>query len=438
MDNIKKKFQKWFSLAVVISGLLAIWSCEEKIIGDYNENIPPETYVFIQSTDTLNYTQSIQTIYCFPLKITGTDTIYLFQVKAVDNLDAEDPTPARQYFPIKNSPPQISWNQFSQIPDTTFTIASFTWDATDPDGESTISYFEYALDDTSTWRRISGQKRTLTLNADSGLTIGNHAFYIRAVDIAGARSPILRMPEDTSVYWYVKAPKGRYLLIDDYQVESSISAYPDAYYKNMLKNLLTNWGEDFSYWNIEKLFPASQAQFTETLKLFDRIVWYTDIITENDPHFIAAQVAIPEFRKKGGKIIYTVQFNTGFGGQGYPLDFSPVEALDQAYNFIPQNSIYKADSAFAITFPQLSPLPDLKLSKFVVGLISLIPKSTSVPMYRYEDPKKEVDPIFVMVGRNDNTGEYDFVFSGTPLHFLQANNNLDEFFRIVLEEIFTP
>lgn len=460
----------WIPVVGIIGALFV--TCESDISGSFNPNMPPETYLYLQSADTLNFTESIQTIYwdgrdpdgfvvgffytfaenpgegdwewttsrslTFPLKITRPDTIYKFQVKAVDNRGAEDPTPAVQLFPIKNSPPQISWTRISRLPDTTFTVANFNWSASDPDGDSTLAFFEYALDDTTQWRTINGRARSIVLNADSGLTQGPHAFFIRAVDIAGARSEVIRMPEDPATFWYVKQPRGRYLLIDDYLVETNTSGFPDAYYKQMLNNVLSGIGEDFTYWNIEKLFPESQVQFVETLKLFDRVIWYTDIITETDPHFIIAQIAIPEFRSRGGKLIYAVQFNTGFGSQGSPLEFSPVSALGKFYNFIPSNSQYYPDSSFAETFPLLPPLPQLKVSKFILGLIALQPKATSVPMYRYDDPALAEDPIFVMVGQNDNTGEYDFVFSGTPLHFLQANNNLDQLFEIIIVDLFGP
>jgi len=471
MMELRKIRAKWV-FGTLITLLLFLLGCEAKLTGELQPNQPPETYVFLQSSDTLNATRSVQTFFwdgrdpdgfvvgfyytfklnpapedweftterskTFALKITGTDTTYQFQVKAVDNDGAEDPTPAMQTIPVLNSPPSIGWTQLSRVPDTTFTVTSFVWKASDPDGDSTIAYFEYALDDTTQWQRIEGFKRSITLNADDGLTEGDHAFFIRAVDIAGARSQTIRMPDDPSKFWYVKEPRGRYLLIDDHSVESSGSGFPDAFYKNLMKNLLAEFGEDFSYWNIEKLFPESQTQFIETMKLFDRVVWYTDIITETDPHFIRAQIAIPEFRKKGGKLIYSVQFNSGFGGQGDPLAFSPVDTLGISYNFISSNRIYYPDSAFARAFPDLPPLPELKVSKFIVGLIALAPKATSIPMYRYDDPKREDDPIFIMVGRNDNTGEYDFVFSGTPLHLLRGNNNIEEFFRIILKDLFTP
>lgn len=456
----------------VIGTLLFFAGCENKITGQKNQNQPPETTLFIQSDDTLNFTPSIQTLFwdgndadgfvtgffytfaenptdadwiwttertmTFRLQISGTDTTYRFRIKAVDNDGAEDPTPADQLIPIVNSRPEISWTTGSNIPDSTFTVAAFSWSANDPDGDDTIDFFEYSIDDTVTWVQISPDKRSLTLNESQGITPGDHAFYLRVVDIAGSKSPTIRMPENPNRFWNVKAPRGRYLLVDDYNVESSISRFPDAYYRSLMETLLPQVGDDYSYWNIELLFPASNRQFTETLKLFDRVIWYTDLISETDPHFVAAQISIPEFRQNGGKIIYTVQFNTGFGGQGAPLAFSPVDSLGRSFNVVPTNSLYYPDPAFGNTLPNLPALPELRVSSFILGLKGLVPKASSLPMYRYDLPNDPNDPIFVMAGLNDNTGEYDFVFSGTPLHFLRGNNNLNDLFQIILFDLFGP
>lgn len=460
-----------FTVIILISVLLS--ACKDDISGTKNENQPPNTSLFIETDDTLNSTSSIQTFYwdgqdadgfitgfyyafgntitendwvwtterkmTFPLKISGQDTTYIFKVKAVDNEGSEDPTPATQSFPIKNSPPQIGWQINNNIPDTTFTVASFAWTVSDLDGDMTVVLFEYAIDDTANWLEIAGSKRTLTLRETDGITEGDHAFFIRAVDVAGSKSSIIRMPEDPAKFWYVKNPAGRYLLIDDFGVESSTTAFPDAYYKSMLDKILLNQGEKYSTWNIEEQFPASNTQFKETLLLFDRIVWYTDLIGESDPHFIAAQIAIPEFRNKGGKIIFSVQFNKGFGSQGSPLEFSPVEALGDPFNVIISNSLYYPDTTFNTAadgiFSNIE-LPELKVSTFIVGLNALIPKTTSIPMYRYDVANNDDDPIFILIGKNDNSQEYDFVFAGTPMHFLNGNDNLDDLFEIILTDIF--
>ena len=444
---------------------ILFYSCEEKITGNYEANRPPDTFIFVESLgeDTLNYLQSIQVIHwdgrdpdgfvrgfyytwmnnptdddwiwttersdIFPLEIFGNDTIYQFQVMAVDNLDLNDPTPALQNFPIINSPPHMEWTINSTIPETTFTVASFSWQASDPDGDLTIEKFEYAIDAPDNWNSISGLKRNLTINADSGLTGGDHILYMRAVDIAGATSEIIRMPQGSS--WHVKEPKGRYLLIDDYDADAG----QDALYNSIMAAILPEIGESegYDYWNIEELFPVSRTQFTETLKLYDRILWYADPIRETDEHFIAAQIAIPEFRKYGGKIIYTVKFSKSFGALGNPLEFSPVDSLGKSYNFTTSVS-FKMDPLFQEQFGFV--LPDLKFSVTTKNIIALKPKATSIPMYMYDNQSEAENPKFVLVGQNDNSKEYDFVFVGSPLHIVNGNNNIDEFIKIVFRDLF--
>lgn len=467
---MKIKLLQWFVSALLLSGVIFI-SCTEEITGDLKQNQPPQTSVFVQG-DSLNQTLSLQTIFwdgrdpdgfvvgffytweqnpqpddwvwttersgTFPLQITGTDTSYIFRIKAVDNDGAEDPTPASQVFPIINSPPEIDWASQSDIPDTTFTIAVFQWIASDLDGDSTIVAFEYSLDDTLNWRSIRGTRRLIVLDADSGLTVGNHSFFLRAVDVAGARSATIRMPQDPSKDWYVKEPRGRYLLIDDFDDESLSSDFPDAFYKSLLDTLLPALGDEYSYWNIEEQFPTSVIQFTETLKEFERVIWYADFVQQSDPHFIGAQIAIPQFRNKGGKIIYSVKFNQGFGAQGDPLAFSPVDSLGDSYRIF-NNGLYYVDSAFAqVMPPAVPPLPELRSSNTFLlnGLIALVPKMSSVPMYRFDDPQSPDDPLFILIGLNDNTNQHDFVFAGTPLNQLNGNGNVGKLFEIILNDIF--
>ncbi len=59
-------------------------------------------------------------------------------------------------------------------------------------------------------------------------------------------------------------------------------------------------------------------------------------------------------------------------------------------------------------------------------------------MYRFDDPQSVNDPVFIMIGYNDNFDYYDFVMVGTPLNQLNGNNNIDEFFRIIIGDIFQP
>ena len=460
-----------YRFPVWIHGLIlgCMVTCQEHQPTSPFPNQPPETTIFISTERTLNYTQSVQKIYwdgrdpdgmvigfkytwktdpapsdwifttersrTFPLEIIGQDTIYLFQVAAIDDDSLADPTPAYQYFPVKNSPPTISWTQNSRLPDTTFTVSTIIWAAADLDGDATIRYFEYSLDDTSHWRPIPGYLRSMTLTADSGLTEGNHSIYLRAIDIAGSMSPTIRLPEEITKTWYVKQPRGRYLLVDDHNSETSSFAFPDRYYREMLTTVLPP-GEQYDVWNIEVHFPKSIIQFRETLKLFQRVIWYTDLVIADDPHFIAAQVAIPELLKAGGKAIFIAQFNTGFGVLGDPLAFTPADSLGNYYSRILPDRYFQPQPDLQQIFPNSAPLPVLKVANMIFGVIALKPKEGAVTLYRYDDPALANDPPFVLLGRNDNTGVYDFVFAGAPLHQINKDGNLNAFFHVILNEVF--
>ncbi|MDX1702257.1 MAG: hypothetical protein R3250_16640, partial [Melioribacteraceae bacterium] len=123
-----------------------------------------------------SFTTSNDSIFALPI---GTvDTSYLFSVSAVDNsgnghydesvflngieimaepyidqnengvydegeffydFGAIDETPAIQKFPIRNSAPEVGWNDISVLPERSFPTITVGWDASDLDGDETIT-----------------------------------------------------------------------------------------------------------------------------------------------------------------------------------------------------------------------------------------------------------------------------------------------------------
>ena len=133
---------------------------------------------------------------------------FSFKVWAVDNDSSRDPTPARLTFPVYNSFPNISFRNKSNpeappgnpdVVNYTFPTRTFVWDATDPDGNQTLTKILWALDDTSEWNVIERQNGVLpdrvTLEEDV-LTPGmEHTFYVKAVDVANAESETIMYPD---------------------------------------------------------------------------------------------------------------------------------------------------------------------------------------------------------------------------------------------------
>lgn len=277
-------------------------ACSEHPTDALKSNLPPVTHIAVRSVaDSLNATISKQTLHwwgddpdgavvgfiytfnpnasnvqawsnnasdpnwifteqtqeTFTLKLSGTDTTYFFWVKAVDDEGTADPNGARQNYPIINTRPRVEFPVGTDVPDTTFTVATFNWSASDLDGDDTIAKFQYALDDTnaSVWNDLSANANSVTLNS---LSAGPHAFYLRAVDIAGAASGIIRMPRTAGETWHVRVPQSKFLVIDDYNVADNTASFYHA-------NLRAVVGA-FDVWDIKSnsgsLEPPSAEAFT--------------------------------------------------------------------------------------------------------------------------------------------------------------------------------
>ena len=209
--------------------------------------------------------------------------VFSFEIKAVDNDTLIDPTPATIVLPIRNSKPTIDF-RFRSNPsvddiggDTSFTFPTrtFVWDVQDQDGVETITDIYFALDDTCStcWTQLSAAAfSSITLNE---LEPGNHTFYLKARDIAGAESEIIQFPDSNNPsepdYWKVLPIQGNTLLVDDFVQDSQNNA--QDWYRSVLDTALGNL--NFSVWEIGKELPYSSTDLSATLNYFDHVIWYT-------------------------------------------------------------------------------------------------------------------------------------------------------------------
>ncbi|MDZ7797321.1 MAG: hypothetical protein U5N56_09910 [Candidatus Marinimicrobia bacterium] len=203
--------------------------------------------------DTAEFTTEESAVFYLPLR-TEFD-IYSLSVTAVDNDSLCDPTPAIVSFPVYNSPPSVEW-KLNSLPTSTrtedsvhysFTHHSFFWDVYDLDGLQTLTDVYYALDDTSSWNRLPGDRRDVML---TGIDPGPHRFFLKVKDIAGAESDVITFPdpasEDSQVRrWEVKEPIGNVLIVNDYQNDQLIYEHQNLY-TGILDDLVGSDG--YSVW----------------------------------------------------------------------------------------------------------------------------------------------------------------------------------------------
>ncbi|OGU29234.1 MAG: hypothetical protein A2057_08285 [Ignavibacteria bacterium GWA2_35_9] len=235
-----------------------------------------------------------------------------------------DPTPAEINLPIKNSTPTISWSSLSFLPDTSFPVMTFGWNVEDIDGNETVQRIDIALNDTNNFISIDGAVRIATIrindldsenplmdvliegNASNiapeklpGLKMNeDNIFYVRAVDVSGAASPFIRLPDEESS-WFVKKPNGKLLVIDDYTSTDNAAGF----YSDMMDSLdLNNDYDVYDFHTNEP--PFLSITFLETIKLFRYSLWYADNNTSLD----LAISSVQKYLDTGGKILFSIQF----------------------------------------------------------------------------------------------------------------------------------
>ncbi|MDZ7269066.1 MAG: hypothetical protein ONB48_15150 [candidate division KSB1 bacterium] len=446
--------------------VLLVSGCSEHFSDNPHPNQPPETFITIFSERELNAGISRQTLHwwgddpdgevvgfiytfsesaaevtswnaaapasgwtfttatreTFTLRLAGTDTTYTLRVKAVDDQGAADPSAARQRFPVINTRPVVEFPAGTEVPDTTFTVATFTWSGTDLDGDDTIEKYQYVLDDTNAvWRDLPARTQTITLTASDGLREGRHVFYLRAVDLAGATSRIIRMPRRDDEVWYVREPRSKFLLLDDYNINDNAGAF----YRKALAAVAGH----VEVWDIKSnnraLEPASAQTFLATLRLFERVLWYAD----TEPNLEKAQATVTPYLAAGGKLLMTTSFQEFTTNQSVALDFSPVDSLAAKINRLTRNQVVLPAPFFAGRG-----FPELKLTSAILpNVFPLVPKISADTLYVLP-PNPAAWPGTPVMAVVDATSS--FVFFGLPIAALDGNGTAAVLIQKILTDIF--
>jgi hypothetical protein len=335
--------------------------CAEDAVRPITRNSPPETIAFLpENPDTSLYIQHLSwwgedtdgevthylfrflydaAEWCAPdtawVSTTATDSVFYlpvtdtlaahtFEVKAVDDDGAEDPTPYRIHLIVHNSPPSVGFVDVEDLPDTTLTAVTFTWRGTDPvDGDDTILEYLVWLDGADTVYSVAasafpaGQDIRFGLGRDElrGGADRSRTVHVRAVD-SGADSS-----ETVSHTWFVRQPNGRILLIDDAPPALVGSSISDQFYRAVLDSL-SGTGEPYTLLDF-----ASHGRFTDeadvfpALEPFELAIWYTSTDSLASTMMDLAESGIRQYLDLGGALILCSMSAMGDGG-AFGLDFA--------------------------------------------------------------------------------------------------------------------
>ncbi|GAB1348253.1 hypothetical protein MASR1M107_04650 [Ignavibacteriales bacterium] len=440
------------------------------------------------SWDQTNWSFTARNDSTFALQIGAADTSYFFQVSAVDNsgngiydnsivqnginfgpepfIDANangkydvgekffdigliDPTPARLKFPIKNTPPQISWDTLTVVPAISLPVMTFKWKASDLDGDESIQKINIVLNDTTNsanYVELRGNTRLVTLRVRDfvsaspeteilidgaefnifpqklkGIVLnGNNKIFVQAVDISGAKTPFIEMPGPNKT-WFVRKPVGKMLLIDDYVTNDDATTFYTSQLSTIRGGALAG---KFDTLNISgKQIPFFSYNFFLSLKLFDCIVWYAD----NNPSIQAAQNVVDKYLANGGKMFISMQFPRNPPPDILALsEFLPVDSISNLVTVLPSNVEFIVETSN----PANTGYPTLKSSSSILGNFGLFVNPTLArQIYRTSGSQIPGSVGFI-------NGNKSLFFMAMPLNKLNGNANASQLFEKVLFDEF--
>ncbi len=492
-----------FLYLIAIQLLTTIGACKKGTSGDRNPVAPPETYVVVDSINRVGSNRLITRVqmHWFGVSqggfITGyeisidnkqtwffttkTDSVFLLDipigqdtadvavyVKAIDNFGQTDPTPASTLFPIKNSPPTVSFifstpqpGIPSQNPSITFPVLKYTIRGNDPDGMAQMAGYNLYINDTNASPIFLNASVTaitiaaINLNADSTLCniltgnsstpIGTAGFlrlnafntiYIQAVDRALSKSAFVATPE----IWVKKPQASKVLVVNAYR---SNRTFVQNFYTNRMASIgITQFDTlqltEVSNNNYTQLAPDFETQ-QRIFALFDKVVWFAD---DADFSLAIGQRSTSNFFNRGGRMFLALAISTTFDPLSNFLDWTPIRSLVNP----PIGSIFRVNNN-AIVNPVQPNWPVLRSTSVISsarpfeippsgGLYNfdtlysggIIEQITGQPIRPWGGVSNVIAKRFFAAGSQQT----NFVISSIPIENFNGNNNVDTLFRRIL------
>jgi hypothetical protein len=339
------------TLVVVGLALGGLAGCSKKLRPI--QNLPPETYVFVQGpVDTVNHrvhlywygtdpdgsivAYAFRWVYPSPASqdpawvtirgengVLRTDSMFTvftggtrdtvvvmprFEIYAIDNEGAADPEPAVQTFNLRNVAPVVQFTNALGSRDTTYASVTVSWETFDQDGGGPGLHYRIWLNGNEA-NYDSTSEQTFTVPSARFLQNGTYVsapctLHVQAVDDGGLVGP------PASMTWYVRAPaavlennQGRLLIVDEIPRFGSNKSLYDAFYKGVADRL-PNGNRDYDVLRIyanPNIFRTGR-DLAQTFRQFKAVLWYRGSEITVSPLLKAYQDSIGGYLDAGGKL----------------------------------------------------------------------------------------------------------------------------------------
>ncbi len=431
----------FISVLLILSAAFYV-ACDTGITGDLNPNQPPRTFLTVNEInlpegerlvsqvtiswwgddpdgyivgyefrigddpgEPWTFTTNTDSTFVLPIEEGDQDADVRFTVRAVDNDGAVDPDPASLVFPIRNSPPSISFKTNETPPDTTYRVFSFGFEATDPDGDANLNRIEIALNDSTDWFELDVNISFVTFRVDdtvepatAQLFLGRalnttqatfdsinldevNEFYIRAVDNAGAISPVVVHE------WFIKRQTSRILFLNDFEGSASNSraelhlgllselGFTEVDYLNISDGQATG-GRRVPFTNA--LHDRSLAEPTINLMMaeWDHIYWMSNNLDRNIGYAIEYTT---RFFNEGGTMFINIP-TKNVPSDNPIFQFLPFQQMEQLPSG--QQSFYIASGSEIMANEEvLTDPPTLVFRRNLLSYYPLIPFGETVELF---------------------------------------------------------
>lgn len=468
-------------IRVALLASLALASCQK---GELKSNVPPDTFFALEKINLTgeNRLNSVLELHWFGTDIDGRvvgfelsfdnlnwfyttrqDSVFRFNIpegqdtidisiwaRAIDDREGIDPTPAFLQIPLRNSEPTAKFDEDNFPGDTAICVTTYRWQATDPDGDNTITLAEMRWND-GDWFAVDPRQPLITFVADTtqsgqaavyyanlitplpnkinGLKLNdNNQLFVRVRDLAGAFSQI-----DTAESIFIRKPTSRFVVVSG-QPQSVTDIYLP---------ILNNIGQSYDFLNYAVNNGAKQPRFwTPTfghiLSLYDKAFIYTDASTYNSP--VTGQTAlllnfmangVLRFNNQGGKVLVTTLFTSNSD----VASLAGIYPIEEVVRSSGQARLSNDSAIVSVVGPNY---PNLKPQSILIGVFPIVASADAESFYRGQLTKLsgwQGDNL--MAVRRRQNGNINHVFFGVGLfNFTPDMQKLEQLFEEILDNDF--
>lgn len=296
----------------------------------------------------------------FRLSVPNETARYQFELAAVDDAGAADPTPATQEFTLRNAAP-IAFFEPGTLPARTLPAVTFYPQPVDPDSTANPEDGDAAATVAVYRAWLDGREDVLidVPASPEGLTLrpedfegryGTRTVFLQVVDDGGAVS------EAITHTWQVDAPiENGILLVDDCRMGGFLETRSDESYRNAIDAMAPGRR---SLLDVETIPRPSKADFDAVLSLFEHVVWYTDADTVSSGALELARGGLDTLLARGGHLLLSsaLAFGTrsAFGpDEAHFRDLFGIEDVYRAPNGSTNFALSQSDTVRAVVTPGL-------------------------------------------------------------------------------------